>query len=119
MNIRPANGMDFVTYFKRPSQRTVKAWVIEEKGRVLGIGGFYLDQGRTVMFAEITSDARQKCEWPARAMLTSARHVLQQAMKTGMPIYAVADPSVENSAKLLERIGFVQGYKETYVWAPP
>lgn len=119
MNIRAATAQDFVEHFKQPSQRTVRAWVVEENGRVLGIGGFYLDAGRAVMFAEIANDARTRCQWPARAMLTSARHVLQQAMKTGMPIYAVADPSVENSVKLLERIGFVQGYKETYVWAPP
>ena len=119
MNIRPATAQDFVDNFKRPSIRTVRAWVIEQDDRALGIAGFYFDSGRTVMFAEIVNDARTRCQWPARAMLTSARHVLQQAMKTGMPIYAVADPSVENSAKLLERIGFVQGYKETYVWAPP
>ncbi len=118
MNIRPATAQDFVDHFNRPSQHTVRAWVVEENERVLGIGGFYFDAGRTVMFAEILESGR-KCQWPARAMLTSARHVLQQAMKTGMPIYAVADPTVENSAKLLERIGFVQGYKETYVWAQP
>lgn len=117
MNIRPATAQDFRDHFKHP-QQTVRAWVVEENGRALGIGGYYLDQGRTVMFAEILESGR-KCQWPARAMLTSARHVLAQAQKTGLPVCAVADPSVENSAKLLERIGFVHGYKETYVWAPP
>ena len=117
--IRPATAQDFVTTFKRPTARTVMAWVVEEEGTVLGIGGFYMDTGRVVMFAEIAEGARTRCRWPARAMLTSARHVLAQALKTGMPVYAVADPAVKNAAKLLEKIGFVQGYKETYVWAPP
>lgn len=117
MDIRPATNMDFVTLFKKPAQ-TVRAWTIEENGRPLGVGGYYLYQGSAVMFAEILEGGR-KCKWPARAMLISARYVLAQALKTGMSVCAVADPTVENSAKLLERIGFVHGYKETYVWAPP
>lgn len=118
MNIRPATAQDFAQQFTLPRQ-TVKAWVVEENDRLLGIGGYYLEHGRAVIFSEIANDARTRCQWPARAMLTSARHVLAEALKIGVQVCAVADPKVKNSAKLLERLGFVQGYKETYVWAPP
>lgn len=117
--MRPANGEDFVRNFKRPSQRTVRAWVVDKNGEDLAIIGFYMDAGRVAIFAEIKDEAREKCKWPGRLMLTSGRFVLQQAIKTGMPIFAVADSSVKGSRTLLERLGFQEGYKETMVWAPP
>lgn len=118
MNIRPVTRADF-DQFPDAVKRTGFAWAVEEKGRILGLAGYYMSEGRAVLYAEIKNDAREKCLWPARAMLTSGRYVLQKAIASGLPVYAVADSTVENSRKLLERLGFVDGYKETMVWVQP
>lgn len=118
MNIRPIKQSDF-DQFPGAVKRTGYAWAVEENGRMLGIAGYYMHEGKAVLYAEIKNDAREKCLWPARAMLTSGRYVLQKAIDSGLPVYAVADQTVENSRKLLERLGFVDGYKETMVWVQP
>ena len=116
VTIRPATAADLDGPFKSEKIRTARMWMVERDGPI-AVMGFYIDQGRTVVFSQILPEARERCRWYARDVLKCSRFLLEKAKAMGMPIYAIADPTVGSSEKLLERIGFVQGNKETYVWA--
>lgn len=116
LNIRPANADDLQRQFAAARARTVRAYAVEADGVVIALIGYYLDNGRAVIFSAINDEARKRAGWYPRAVLRCACTIVQEALKLGMPVLAVADPRVPGSDKLLERVGFARDYKDIFVW---
>lgn len=115
IEIRPATREEVLNFGKDNLHRTSRVWAIVDDGVTKAVAGYYLDNGRAVLWSSIDPNAKQRKGY-ARAVLTCARWVKEEARKVGLQMYAVADPAVDGSERLLKHLGFTRGYKETFVW---
>jgi len=82
---------------------TVKAWVIDVDGRVVGMGGLAFSRGRWIAFCDLTDEGRHY----KRAIVKAGRAVMQEAGRAGHQfIYAEADPDEPMADRWLRRNGF-------------
>lgn len=108
----PATPAILEKFYGKPPQKTVRAIAGMEGEEVLGIGGYYLTSESAVVFSEIKPDGMKK----KLSILKATRKVLDMAKKTGLPIYAVPDASIDTACNFLKRLGFVEAYKGVYRW---
>ncbi len=82
---------------------TIKAWVGELDGKVIGIGGFVFSGGRWFGFCDISDDARKYKMTIARA----AKMIMSEAKKQGIRfVYADMAKDEPGAAKWLKSLGF-------------
>lgn len=95
--------------------KTVRAIAAVDGDRVLGVTGFYPQNGHYVLFAGIAEDARREMNRHKRTLIACARKVM--AMTRGMPLLAHADPDIEGSDVLLKHLGFTPtNDKDIWQW---
>lgn len=98
--IRPATARDFVAFYGAPPATTVRAYVADLDGDILGIAGISFHGSLLIAFSDIKPEMRK---FPITIM-RGARKVLDM---TRAPILAYPDPDIEGAPRLLERLGFV------------
>ena len=72
---------------------------IEEDGQVSGVCGLVQSQGRFWLFATLTSESRRP-----RTIARGLREL--KSILEGRVIYALADPDVEGSERVVQHLGF-------------
>ena len=112
--IRPATA-EMIKALNRDVPRTVRAIAAVEDGKVLGITGFYPQEGHLVMFADIAAEARAEISRHKRTLVRCAWKVMGMAMQRRMPIVANADPDIEGADRLLLHLGF-EPRNGSYQW---
>jgi hypothetical protein len=101
--VRNATRADIESYAGRPSAQTIRAVVGDLDGRIIGIGGMYLQSGRWYAFADLPEEARKYKVHIIRA----AVRFLADARRSGVRIvYAVRDEGETGSLKWLTSLGF-------------
>lgn len=114
INLRLANAEDVKTlYGKLLAKSFYGITAADDSGKAIGIAGFYF-YNRWVLFAHVTDELRKHpiVIWRAAKELIKAMKHLDE------PIYAVADPSIDGSDRLLKRMGFAHLSKDWYEWLP-
>lgn len=99
----------FYGYTPKRSQRAV---VAVDGERVIGVAGVYMDDGRQVMFSDLTDEIRKD----KRTIVRGIREVLRLAAKRHLPVHALADPEIEGSETLLRHMGFEEIADRIYQW---
>ena len=102
-------------------RQTVRALAVVENDEVLGVAGFYPQDGRLVLFGTMTDAARKEMNKDKftrykLALVLCAKKIMGMATEKRMPIVAMADPKFDGSDRLLEYLGFTQSYGRVYQW---
>lgn len=79
-----------------------RARVARLDGRTVGIGGYYVDGARMVVFLELAPQARR---YPI-ALFKALRQGMREASVRGLSLQAGLDESVPGAVRLLEHLGF-------------
>lgn len=90
-------------YGERP-YKTMKAIACVEDGEVLAVGGYCVLPHGIAVFSEIKPEAMSK----KKMIVKGTRMIMEMAKKAKLPIYAIAQPEIEGSCRLLEKLGFVE-----------
>lgn len=94
---------DINAFSVMPEKPTVRAWVAELDGRIVGIGGIAREQGRWFAFIDLEDEARPYKVHIAR----SARRFLDQARRDGIRfIYAEVNHTDPRALLWLFSLGF-------------
>lgn len=88
-------------FYKGRPIRSVRAVVGLLDGKVVGIGGVFLDRDSVVAFCEIKEEAR-----PHKKAILKAGFMVYNIMKKYSVVLAVADPNEKGARRLLTRFGF-------------
>jgi hypothetical protein len=96
--IRAATQKDIESFYGKMPPLTMKGFVVEHAGQIIGIGGIYWNEGKKVLFSEIKSEGKKF----KKTMVRVAKRIVAELN----PRYALADGRTANSVKLLEHLGF-------------
>ena len=83
-------------------RKSFRAKVARLDGRTVGIGGYYVDGPRMVVFLELAPQARR---YPI-ALLKALRQGMREASARGLSLQAGLDESMPGAVRLLEHLGF-------------
>lgn len=111
---RPATQQDFEA-INGPMRMTSRASAFDVNGELMAVAGYYLQNGRAVIFSAIKPEARNVPGFP-RTMLRFARQLLDEVNEIGIGALAAADPEIPQSDTLLKHLGFKHEYREVYSW---
>jgi hypothetical protein len=101
--VRNATRADIEAYANKPPAQTIRAIVGDLDGRIIGIGGMYLQSGRWYAFADLPEEARK---YKVHIMRAAIRF-LADARRSGVRIvYAVRDEGEAGSLIWLTSLGF-------------
>lgn len=114
IEIVPATAETLKRFYGKLPVPTVRAIAVTEGDEVLGVAGFYPDNGRSVLFAKIGEQVDRRKH--IRTILICAHRVLSMARELGMPINALADPTIEGSERLIQHLGGERVHREIYQW---
>jgi hypothetical protein len=111
--VRPATAKDLERYFPGVAKPTVKAWVGELDGELLGIGGVALCEGRWFGFCELTEAARPYKLRIAR----TAKMIMNEARKQGIRyLYASIDENEKGARRWVESLGFAPDQRTLHLY---
>lgn len=105
----------------KPMPRTVRALAVVENDEVLGMAGFYPQDGHLVLFGHMNEKAREEMN---RAVFTTrkvqlvkfARQLMGMAAEKRLPVYAEADADIPGSEALLAFLGFKPVFERIWEW---
>jgi GNAT superfamily N-acetyltransferase len=101
--IRPATADDIAAFSDLPAKPSIRAWVAELDGRIVGLAGVALVAGRWLAFCDLTADIRPHKIAIARAAI----RFLEQCRRDGIRyVYAEADLREPGSRRWLTSLGF-------------
>lgn len=101
--VRRATPTDIEGFAQDGERPTMKAWVGEIDGRIVGFGGLAYRRGRWIAFCELSEAARPH----KRAIVRAGRAAIEAARQAGHTyIYAEADESEPMAKRWLESLGF-------------
>jgi hypothetical protein len=111
--IRPATADDIATFSDLPSKPSIRAWVAEQDGKLLGMGGVVFSQGRWLAFVDLTDDLR-----PHKiAIARTAIRFLAECRRSGIRfIYAEADTKEPGASRWLTSLGFEIDPRKQYLY---
>lgn len=92
--------------YAKPLPRTARVIAAVEGETVLGITGFYPQDGRIVLFAGIADEARSQMKRHKRTLIACARKIMGMVAERKTPVFACADPKIAGSDVLLKHLGF-------------
>jgi hypothetical protein len=103
MNIRPMTADDLKAWWKGADlPRTVRGFVAEHDGRIMGVSGLMYLPHRIIAFAEMVDEGQQ---YPLTIM-RMARKMKALMDEVSVPIFAEPDGQFPNSRRFLEHVGF-------------
>ena len=101
--IRPATRTDIEAFSDMPDKPTIRAYVAEMDGKVIGMGGAALAKGRWYAFADLPEEIRPY----KMTIMRNARRFLEQMRRDGIRfIYAEASPVEPKAVAWLTSLGF-------------
>ena len=101
--LRRATTADIAARPSKSETPTMKAWVGEIDGRIVGFGGFARINSRWMAFCELSDEARKH----KRAIVRAGRQVIDEARRGGHTfIYAKADEDEPMAKRWLASLGF-------------
>jgi hypothetical protein len=116
VTIRAATKADIEGFSGVPLARTVRAFVAEKDGALVGIGGLAYYPDHVLAFSEITDPLREH----KTTIWRVCRRIVDMMKNCRAPVYAVRNPDEPTAGALLERMGFALVGKErngeVYVW---
>ena len=111
--IRPATQADIETFSDLRSKPSVKAWVAELDGEIIGLGGAAFVGGRWFAFLDITDKMRPFKMTLMRTAILFLRELHKQGVKF---IYAEADLEESNAPRWLGSLGFTIDPRSGYLY---
>lgn len=111
INIVPATRQ-MIEHLDNSLSKSVHAFAAVDGDRVLGITGVYITNRSWVIFSTLTDELRQN----KRIIIKGYRMIMDVVKRRKMPVYSLACPNIEGSAKLLEHIGFTRLTGDLFVW---
>lgn len=100
--VRPATFEDYRAFYGKPPEHSVRAWVMEVEGVIIGIGGVH--HQRMGMSPYIFSDIKQEARRYKKFMVRAAIKGLK-ALDADR-VLAIASPEEPGSVKFLTYLGF-------------
>jgi hypothetical protein len=100
IKLRPATRQDFIDFSGRPPSSTMKVWVIDRDGDILGMGGLCFFESKCVAFSDIKEGV------PKKSVLRCALKVKEMIKEYGQEVWAIRDKKRETSKRFLEYLGF-------------
>lgn len=101
--IRPATRADIEAFSDMPDKPTIRAYVAEMDGKVIGMGGMAFQKGRWIAFCDLTPESRKL----KVSIVKTAGRIMDDAMKSGVRfVYAQPDLNEPGAIRWLERLGF-------------
>jgi hypothetical protein len=100
IDIRRATQKDAERWYGKPPVFSMKGYVAEKDGELLGIGGVFRAGARQYVFAEMLPSAH--CY--AKSILTLAKKVMQDV--EGSVVYAIRQDDEPTAQRFLEHLGF-------------
>lgn len=114
-SVRAARPADFEAFYGRSPPYTMRAWVAELDGEVIGIAGYYMRQGWVQAFSDMNDAMRQ---YPGTIMREARRFMAR--LKS--PALCIASCSEKNAARFLGYLGWrhvgTSEEGEVYAWQP-
>jgi hypothetical protein len=112
--LRPATIEDHVYFYNEPPQYTVRAYVLEEGEKRIGIGGLVLVKGKFTLFLFKKEPISNLAAWRA------IKQGLKLLKNSRLPVMAIRDKNIESSERLLKKLGFTflqeTEEEEVYIW---
>jgi hypothetical protein len=101
--VRWASREDIDAFSPLRNKPTIKALCMELDGKLVGLGGFALVNGRYFGFCDLTEEAR-----PYKMhIMRAAKRMLEYAREQGIKfIYAEADPEEDGAVRWMTSLGF-------------
>lgn len=112
MNIRPIQADDIAKLWPAGAPASVRAFVAELDGEVLGVAGIAYWPNRIAAFADMKPGGEK---YPLTIMRI-ARRVQALLREVKAPVYCNADPDFPNSPAFLAHVGFEHVGGRTFVW---
>lgn len=113
MIVRRATAEDISAFSPLPNKPTILAWVGDDDGKIIGIGGLALVGGRWFAFCDLKPEARKH----KKAIVKTARNVMMEAKRMGIRfIYAEADSSEPGARRWIESLGFHIDPRSNYLF---
>lgn len=104
--IRQATKQDIIDFYGSSLSRTIKAWAVIWKGKIVCIAGVTVEWGGQVAFSDVKEyDAPKLTTWRTIKKLMSLME------KTDAPILSSPDGGRSTSEKLLKTLGFCDSGK--------
>lgn len=98
--LRPATKDDYEYFYNAPVEYTVRAYVLEDDGTRIGIGGMVLVKGQYTVFLNKKENISDIQAWRAIKL------GLKLLKIDGIPVLAIRDKNIKSSTKLLKKLGF-------------
>ena len=113
MTVRPATREDIEAFSDMPNKPTIRAWVGEVDGEIVGLAGFAFQNGRWCGFCDLREKARPHKFTIARW----AKRIIEDARKQGIRfVYAEADLKEHNAVRWLTSLGFEVDPRTDYLY---
>lgn len=113
MHVRAATATDIAAFSDMTGKPTLKAWVGEVDGQIVGLAGFAFSHGRWYAFCDLREAARAHKVAIVRAGLM----ILAEARRMGIRyLYAEADPKEPGAVRWLTSLGFALDPRTTYLY---
>ena len=91
---------------------SMKAWIVRDGDKVLGVFGIEYHKGFRVAFSEIK-------EFRPKLIVSMAWFLVQEISLCKTPVFAVRDKALKTSDRFLRHLGFAPFNDEVYVWRKP
>lgn len=98
--IRPATKADIEAYYGTLPPQTIRAWVGEKDGKMMGIGGYSLAKGAVIVFTD------HRPEISKRDIVRGARFLMRIYRDLKMEVLAIPPPEGEGKSAMAH-YGFV------------
>lgn len=111
---RAATANDLRQFYEGRPHPTLKALVVCDGQRLLGIVGLAREGVRSKFFSEIREDLR-----PSLKKVICLRTILRArelVRASKLPVFAIAQADEPDAHRLLQRLGFVHLQDEVYQW---
>ena len=102
IEIRRAKKEDVLRWYNGKPMYSMKGYVAEKDGELLGLGGVFRVGGHRYVFAEMLPEAHR---W-ARSILRIAKKVIEDV--GGDTVYAVRQEDEPTAHRFLKHLGFVE-----------
>lgn len=111
--IRPAMAGDLPHFFEAPPQQTIRAWVVDYKGKPACLAGVCrLNRYTVLAFSEIAPGV----DAPKLTVWRTALKLFEHIKNTGLDVIADPDCNIEGAARFLKRLGFHEVGEGLYKW---
>lgn len=113
MNIRAATAADAQAFWGPGLPTSIRGYVAELDGRVMGIAGLAYAPNQIRAFADMVAGG-EKYPMTIMRMVKLVKALLNE---TKAPVFCNADPNLPNSRKFLAHVGFKPMDDRTFVWS--